>query len=535
MATWWQQGVVYQIYPRSFMDSNGDGVGDLAGIIHRLDYLVELGVDVLWISPIYPSPMADFGYDVSDYRDIHPLFGDMATFDRLLAAAHQRGLKVVLDYVPNHSSDQHPWFVAARSSRDNPKRDWYIWKDAKPDGSPPNNWVAFFGGSQWEWDAGTGQYYLHSFLPEQPDLNWQNPELEAAMLDVLRFWLDKGVDGFRMDVLFCTLKHPDFPDNPPAQSSIGKSMGEFDTQDHIYDFDWGERRQYFVSTLRQLFESYGERVIIGETYFLDPAKLVPYYGENVTDGIHIPFNFTFMHLPWRAAAFKQAIERYYGVLPAGATPSLVLGSHDEHRMASRFGVQNARSAGLLLLTLRGTPTMYYGDEIGMQDVPIPPEKEQDPHGLRVPGLGLGRDPERTPMQWDASPNAGFAPSGVETWLPIAADYAQVNVAAERGDPTSTLSFYKTLLALRRDSAALLEGDFAFFGGGPEDVLAYTRTAGAERLLVVVNFGATAQTLALPGGGVGELLLSTRMTAVGTKVDLAGVQLAAHEGLLVRLG
>ena len=383
---WWKHGVIYQIYPRSFMDSSGDGIGDLQGIIDRLDYVASLGVDAIWLSPVFPSPMKDFGYDVADYTDIDPLFGDLATFDRLVDAAHARGLKIVMDYVPNHSSDQHPWFIESRSSRDNPKADWYIWRDAKPDGDPPNNWLSFFGGGAWGWDATRGQYYLHSFLPEQPDLDWRNPDVERAMLDVIRFWLDRGVDGVRMDVIFCTLKHPDLPDNPPAQgASIMRRMAGFDSQEHLYDFNWPADLPKRMADLRAVLDEYPDRAGIGETYLLDPKLLAPYYGENGR-GLHLPFNFTLLPLPWEAASFRQAIERYYAALPPGAWPNFVLGSHDEHRLASRYGPANARTAAMLLLTLWGTPTWYYGDELGMQDVPIPPEKEQDPHGLRVPGL-----------------------------------------------------------------------------------------------------------------------------------------------------
>lgn len=532
---WWKHGVIYQIYPRSFMDSSGDGIGDLQGIIDRLDYVASLGVDAIWLSPVFPSPMKDFGYDVADYTDIDPLFGDLATFDRLVDAAHARGLKIVMDYVPNHSSDQHPWFIESRSSRDNPKADWYIWRDAKPDGGPPNNWLSFFGGGAWGWDATRGQYYLHSFLPEQPDLDWRNPDVERAMLDVIRFWLDRGVDGVRMDVIFCTLKHPDLPDNPPAQgASIMRRMAGFDSQEHLYDFNWPADLPKRMADLRAVLDEYPDRAGIGETYLLDPKLLAPYYGENGR-GLHLPFNFTLLHVPWEAASFRQAIERYYAALPPGAWPNFVLGSHDEHRLASRYGPANARTAAMLLLTLWGTPTWYYGDELGMQDVPIPPEKEQDPHGLRVPGQGLGRDPERTPMQWDASPNAGFAPAGVEPWLPVADDYRAVNVAAQDGDPRSHLNTVRALLRLRRSLPALHdEGAFAFVDGLPDEILAYTRERDGARLLVVLNFGAAGHTLDLGAQGrQAEILLATGMDRAGSQ-DLGALAIRPHEGLLLRL-
>jgi len=450
-------------------------------------------------------------------------------------AAHARGLKIVMDYVPNHSSDQHPWFIESRSSRDNPKADWYIWRDAKPDGGPPNNWLSFFGGGAWGWDATRGQYYLHSFLPEQPDLDWRNPDVERAMLDVIRFWLDRGVDGVRMDVIFCTLKHPDLPDNPPAQgASIMRRMAGFDSQEHLYDFNWPADLPKRVADLRAVLDEYPDRAGIGETYLLDPKLLAPYYGENGR-GLHLPFNFTLLPLPWEAASFRQAIERYYAALPPGAWPNFVLGSHDEHRLATRYGPANARTAAMLLLTLWGTPTWYYGDELGMQDVPIPPEKEQDPHGLRVPGQGLGRDPERTPMQWDASPNAGFAPAGVEPWLPVADDYRAVNVAAQEGDPRSHLNTVRALLRLRRSLPALHDaGTFAFVDGLPDEILAYTRERDGAGLLVVLNFGAAGHTLDLGAQGrQAEILLATGMDRAGSQ-DLGALAIRPHEGLLLRL-
>ncbi len=534
---WWKHGVIYQIYPRSFKDSNGDGVGDLQGIIEKLDYLVELGIDAIWISPIYPSPMADFGYDVSDYCDIHPLFGDLATFDRLLNEAHQRGIKVILDYVPNHTSDQHPWFIESRSSRDNPKRDWYIWRDAKPDGSLPNNWEGMFGGNTWEWDETTQQYYLHLFLPQQPDLNWRNPEVVAAMHNVLRFWLDRGVDGFRMDVVTFLMKHMELLDNPmrPAAANMfGETPEALLIQEHLHDINQPEVHDH-LRQFRNLVDSYsGSRVTIGETWFMNPAELVSYYGQT-QDELHIPFNFQLMKQPWNARSMRDTIENYYAALPKGAWPNFVLGSHDEHRMASRYGRENVRTATMLLLTLWGTPTWYYGDELGMEDGEIPPHRIQDPYELRVPGKGHGRDPERTPMQWDASSNAGFSPEGVETWLPVAANFHEVNVAVQDDDPTSTLNFVRALLALRREMPVLhQQGEFRFLDGLPEDILAYTRTLDGERVLVVLNYGGELLQLDLSAlDASGEILLNTRMDR-NEVVDLAVLEVRPHEGILLQI-
>ncbi len=368
-SPWWRNAVFYQIYPRSFMDSNGDGVGDLQGILDRLDYLVKLGVDAVWISPIFPSPMADFGYDVADYTGIDPIFGDMETFDRLLSEAHRGGLRIVLDYVPNHSSIEHPWFIESRSSRENPKRDWYIWKDPLPDGSPPNNWEAVVGGSAWNWDDNRGQYYLAQFIKDEPDLNWLNPEVVSAMEDVLHFWLRKGVDGFRMDMLPHLVEHPDFPDNPPIPAdhpfrSIGLTLEQVHTVDQ-------PETHAIVRRFRKIFESYeGDRVIIGETPLFDMAKLASCYGQNL-DEVHIPFNFKLLLTGWNAGKMKAVLEEYYAAIPEGAVPSIVFGNHDFARIATRFGRQNLRSAAVLLLTLWGVPTMYYGDEIGMENGDYP--------------------------------------------------------------------------------------------------------------------------------------------------------------------
>src|SRR5579863_3395431 len=404
--TWWQHAVIYEIYPRSFQDSNGDGLGDLKGICSRLDYLVDLGVDAIWISPIYPSPMADFGYDVANYCGIDAIFGTMEDFDRLLAEAHRRGLKVILDFVPNHTSDQHPWFLESRSSRHNPKRDWYLWRDE------PNNWISNFGGSAWERDDKTGQYYYHSFLKQQPDLNWRNPEVKAAMFEVLRFWLRKGVDGFRVDVMWMMIKDDQFRDDPPnpgyrlGQPSIGRLLP-------IYNSDRPEVHA-LVAQMRAVVDEFPQRVLIGEIYLPVP-QLMTYYGSGLK-GADLPFNFHLLQCAWSADAVKQVISEYYGALPHGAWPNWVLGNHDQPRIASRIGVQQARVAAMLLLTLPGTVTLYNGEEIGMRNVPIPPEEVQDPAEKNEPGIGQGRDPERTPMCWDESQGAGFT-TGVP-WLPL---------------------------------------------------------------------------------------------------------------------
>ncbi len=520
MADWWQSGIVYQVYPRSFQDSDGDGIGDLNGIAARLDYLAALGIDALWISPIYPSPMADFGYDVADYCDIDPMFGSLADFDALLAAAHARGLKLLLDYVPNHTSDRHKWFMESRSSRENPKRDWYVWRDAAPDGGPPNNWTSHFGGGAWEWDQATGQYYLHSFLKQQPDLNWRNPDVVAAMHDVLRFWLGRGVDGFRIDVLWLMIKDDRFRDNPPNPHWRDGDRPMY-RYDHVYDADRPEMRG-IVRDLRAVFDEYPDRVMIGEIY-LPNDRLVAYYGQHL-DEAHLPFNFQLIRADWNAANVARLVGDYEAALPPGAWPNWVLGNHDQHRLASRIGPAQARVAALLLLTLRGTPTLYYGDEIGMLDGTIPPALVQDPAEKNEPGLGLGRDPERTPMQWDASANAGFTTG--TPWLPVG-EHGAVNVAAEDTDPASLLSLYRRLIELRRAHPALSIGTIeAIRAEG--NVLRYERVHEGQRLLVLLNLGGETQWIETPHG---TLLLTTHRDRDGTPVH-DWCEVRGNEGIII---
>ncbi len=525
---WWERGVIYQIYPRSFMDGDGDGIGDLAGITRRLDYLEWLGVDAVWLSPIYPSPMADFGYDVSDYTGIHPIFGDMADFERLREEVHRRGLKLILDLVPNHTSEEHPWFLESRASRTSRKRDWYLWKDPRPDGAPPNNWLSVFGGSAWEFDEATGQYYYHAFLKEQPDLNWRNPEVQEAMLDAMRFWLDRGVDGFRVDVIWHMIKDRQFRDNPPNPDYQPMRQGEYRKLIPAYSTDQPEVHD-IVAMMRGVMDEYDERVMIGEIY-LPISRLVTYYGEDGS-GAHLPFNFQLVVLPWDARTIFAAIGEYEGSLPPEGWPNWVLGNHDKARIASRVGEEQARVAAMLLLTLRGTPTLYYGDEIGMRDVAIPPERVQDPQERNEPGKGLGRDPERTPMQWDAGENAGFTTG--TPWLPIAGDYAEVNVEAERTDPDSMLSLHRRLLDLRRRESALSVGSYTPVGT-TETLIAYRRESGGRSFLVALNLGHEPAFLE-PGHAEtrGTVVLATRRVREGETVD-GRIELDGDEGVVVLL-
>lgn len=524
MTAWWQRGIVYQVYPRSFADSNGDGVGDLPGITAKLDYLAWLGIDAVWISPIYPSPMADFGYDVADYTDIHPLFGSLADFDALLERAHTLGMRVILDLVPNHTSSEHAWFIEARSSKDNPKRDWYIWRDPNADGTPPNNWLAYFGGAAWTLDEKSGQYYLHNFLPEQPDLNYRNPDVTEAMLENIRFWLRRGVDGFRVDVIDRMIKDADLRDNPVDpnwregnNSSARLQRLHSENAEGIHDL---------IKGFRKVFDEFGDRVIVGEiAYSTSPEFIVNFYGTDAQpygDEIHLPFNFAFCMLPWDAGVLRSFVDSYNDAIPPYGWGNYVLGNHDQSRIATKVGIEQARVAAMLLLTLRGTPTIYYGDELGMQDGDIAPEQYQDPQGINI---GISRDPQRTPMQWDASTNAGFS-NAAQTWLPLAADYAQVNVEAEKANPRSMLTLHKRLIELRRSDDRLLVGDYRSYES-PAGTFIYTR---GDTYAVALNLTLDAQTVTLPRGG--EIVLSTHLDRDGATGET--MELRADEGVIVKI-
>jgi alpha-glucosidase len=534
-SSWWERGLIYQIYPRSFADAGGDGVGDLPGIISRLDYLEWIGVDAVWLSPFYPSPMADFGYDISDHCDVDPMFGGLSDFDELLEKAHERGIRVIVDLVPNHTSDEHRWFQESRSSRDNPNRDWYVWRDPVPGGGPPNNWESIFGGGgAWEWDEHTGQHYLHTFHIKQPDLNWENPEVRRAMYDVMRFWLDRGVAGFRIDALPPVAKDPELrndpqnpdwtPNSPPSERLL--RVNSEDAPEIIE----------VVREMRAVTDEYdGERVLIGEAY-LPLDRLMEYYGAETgfkMDGLQLPFNFGLLLVPeWGTQEVESVIERYEDALPGGAWPNWVLGNHDNPRVASRIGFAQVRNAQMLLLTLRGTPTCYYGDEIDMLDAEIPSELAQDPQGVNRPDYN--RDPERTPMQWDASPNAGFCAKNAEPWLRIP-EHETVNVQAQQDDPHSMLTLFRRLIELRRQLSALTSGSYRRLDTEDENILAYIREhegQEVEQILVVLNFGSQPATLDLSRtGAAGETLCSTHLDRDG-RVDLKQIYLRPDEGMLI---
>jgi alpha-glucosidase len=512
---WWKSAVVYEIYPRSFQDSGADGVGDLPGILERLDYLVQLGVEAIWIAPIFPSPMADFGYDVADYCAIDPLFGAMRDFDQVLEQAHRRGLKVILDFVPNHTSDQHPWFLESSSSRENPKRDWYLWRDQ------PNNWMSNFGGSGWQRDEQTGQYYYHSFLKEQPDLNWRNPDVRTAMYDALRFWLDKGVDGFRVDVMWLMIKDDQYRNNPPNPDFHPGQSSNLSLLP-VYNSNRPEVHAV-VAEMRSVIDRYPNRVLIGEIY-LPATELMAYYGQHL-DGADLPFNFLLLQCPWTAQAIAEVITEYMGALPPGAWPNWVLGNHDNARIATRVGPAQARIAATLLLTLPGTVTMYYGEELGMTNGIISPAAVQDPAEKRQPGIGMGRDPERTPMLWDASPLAGFTQG--RPWLPLNADHVSLNVEAQQQDQSSILNLYRELIALRRAHAALA-GTGILNVSAQGNLLRYERAGADERILVLLNLGSAPL---LTSTEAGTILLSTFPGRTGQRLE-STVTIEGGEGILI---
>ncbi|MFO1150452.1 MAG: alpha-amylase family glycosyl hydrolase [Alsobacter sp.] len=519
---WWQDAVFYEIYVRSFQDSDGDGVGDLRGILQRIPYLVELGVDAVWLTPFYPSPMADFGYDVADYCGVDPLFGSLDDFDALLAALRRAGIRTVVDFVPNHTSDQHPWFVDSRRSRTSPRRDWYVWRDPSPAGGPPNNWLSQSGGPAWTFDPATGQYYLHSFLPEQPDLNWGHPGVRAAMLDVLRFWLSRNVDGFRVDVLTGLSKDPLARDDPPNPRHR-EGDPDFMRLEQVNSAN-GPALLDHVAAMRSVLSEFGpDRVLIGEVY--RPVEtLVAFYGEGERS-VHLPFNFNLMWLRWVPEGILGLVRTYEEALPPGAWPTWVLGNHDHPRVASRLGRAQARIAMMLLLTLRGTPTLYQGDELAMEDVPVPPGQGRD--RFAAAGPGRGRDPQRAPMPWDDAPGRGF--SRGRPWLPLPPPGQPASAGAQAREATSMLRLTQALLRLRRAEAVLRRGAWrALSASGP--VLAYERVLGDRICRVVLNLGQAPVSVDLGFAGA-QLAVSTHARPRGT-LHRAGLDLDADEGVVM---
>ncbi|RJP35008.1 MAG: alpha-glucosidase [Actinobacteria bacterium] len=533
---WWKKGVIYQISVASFSDSDADGLGDLRGIINNLDYINDgtphsLGADAIWLTPINASPMLDFGYDVSDYLSINPRFGNMEVFEELLDACHGRGIKVIMDMVLNHTSSEHPWFVESRSSRDNPKRDWYVWRDGRSPGRPPNRWVAVVEGSAWQYDDDTRQFFYHAFLPFQPDLNWRNPEVRAAMFDVIRFWLDKGVDGFRLDLINFLYEDVLLRENPRRFG-----MRPYDWQEHLYDRSQPESLEA-AKELRRITDEYPGRMMMGEVYTDTPEDAVAYLGDG-TDALHLSFYLDFAQRKWNAGDFRESVEWLEGHLPPAGWPCYYLNNHDLPRTYTRLGrggdaEARAKVAAAMTLTLRGTPIIYYGEEIGMPMSRIPRKMMDDPIGKKFWPIPVGRDGSRTPMQWSGEKNAGFSQG--EPWLPVDSSYVERNMALQDRDPASLLNWYRRLIWTRGKKPALQCGNYRALGGTPKGVYAYVRERGEERIAVMLNFVSRERSLAVPrderGGSTWRILLSTHGEE-GAEIDASLITLQPLQALVL---
>ena len=542
---WWKHGVIYQIYPRSFADASGDGTGDLQGIVSRLPYLADLGIDGLWLSPIFDSPMHDFGYDVRDYRAIHPLFGSLADFDELVDRAHGHGIRIILDLVFNHTSAEHPWFIESRASKGSPKRDWYLWHVGRRFlglpwrvcRRPPNNWRSGFGGSAWTLDDRTDEYYLHLFLDSQPDLNWRNPDTEAAMFAQARFWLDRGADGFRLDVINYIVKDRKLRSNPyhPRLTFPRRH----DQQVHLFDRNQPEAHE-ILRRFRVVMDEYPETMLVGEVYpnegCMEPEASASYLGTG-NDELHLAFDFSLMETPFRARAYRRTLERWYAAVPRDGWPSHVLSNHDKPRAMTRRcrgSLARARLLATLLLTQRGTPFLYYGEEIGMRDGRLRRHALRDPTGRKYWPFFSGRDRSRTPMQWTAGPNAGFCSADVKPWLPLNTDHAGtggnrsgVNVDAQREDPDSLLSWYRRLIEARRAHLELTHGSIEFVDSHPR-LLVYTRGYEGRRIAVTLNF--SSRRLSPPDG----VLVAGARVLISTHESRANAPLEPYEARVVSI-
>jgi alpha-glucosidase len=524
---WWKGAVIYQVYPRSFQDSDGDGVGDLKGLIARLPYIAALGVDGIWLSPVFASPMADYGYDISDYRAIDPLFGTLDDFDRLVAEAHALGLKLIVDQVYSHTSDRHAWFTESRSSRTNPKADWYVWADPRPDGSPPNNWQAVFGGSSWSWDGRRRQYYLHNFLPEQPDLNFHAPEVQDALLDVARFWLDRGVDGFRLDVANCFAHDPSLADNPASDRL--DAIKPHDMQLHIHDREQPEALA-FAARLRAVVDEKPERMTVAELFSHRSLEVTADYTGH-PKGYHTAYNFLFLGERSGAEFLQTGVEMLMRLGPQ-AWPSWAFSNHDVVRVASRWcaGLPQPQAAKLLfavLTSLRGTAFVYQGEELGLPQAEVPYERLRDPDGIAFWPAYKGRDGCRTPLPWEAdAPQAGFSTG--EPWLPVAPEHGRLAVDRQAADADSMLAFVRRWLAWRRGEPAMRTGEISFLAQAPDEVLAFSRGSLAHDLgrLCLFNLGSAAQRVELLPGGWRVAF------EIGGRLSGGCAELAAGTGLIL---
>jgi alpha-glucosidase len=558
--TWWQKAVFYQIYPRSFADGNGDGIGDFIGMAEKLDYLADLGIDAIWLSPHFPSPQYDVGYDISDYTDVAPEYGTLDDFKRFLTGAHERGIRVILDLVLNHTSHLHSWFLESRSRRDHPKRDWYVWRDPAPDGGPPNNWLSPFGGSAWEYDPATNQYYYHFFLKEQPDLNWRNPEVKQAMWDAVRFWLDMGVDGFRLDAIGTIFEHPELPDQRSGLTEeemrqmfkrgfpegTDKQLVELWRSIYEHQVEQDGVHQ-LMQDLRRVVDEYPDRVLVGEN------DNVSYHGDGDNE-LHMVFNFPLMRTNRLTPAWVRANQEVrLATLPPGAWPCNTLNNHDSTRVYSRFrdGRNDdaiARTALALMLTLRGTPFLYNGEEIAMRDYRLPDiDLFRDPPAVwlynaivadgvppeeaLVLAADASRDRCRTPMQWNNTVNAGFSPEGVTTWLPINPNYAHgINVAEQQDDSGSMLNFYRQMLRIRKQTPALIDGDYTPIHASAEDYFAFLRRSQetGQTCLVILNLSANSRTLKFDLTAQAVRPLFSTHTPAGERVSPEALSIAPFE-------
>ena len=520
---WWRRAVIYEIAPISFQDSDGDGKGDLPGLSRRVDYLRWLGIDAVWLTPIQKSPMRDFGYDIADYCAIDPVYGTMEDFDRLLASLHHAGIRLILDFVPNHTSGDHPWFKESSSSRTNAKSAWYLWSDPADNGGPPNNWKSRFGGSAWTWCEAREQFYCHTFLVEQPDLNWRNDEVRQALAGVMRFWLDRGVDGFRVDASAVLIKDDLLRDNPPNKDATDETPPP-QRDVPVFNDDRPEAMSC-IEMMRQVVDEYDQRLLCGEVQ--GKSDRIGHFYDGEAPRLHLPLNFALLDSDWNALSLQAAIDAYFNALPGDAWPVWVIGGHDKQRVAGRIGQAQARVLAMLLMTIKGTPFFYMGDEIGLERSPIPSGRVHDPFELLVPGYGLGRDGERTPMRWDDGRHGGFT-SG-EPWLPISGD-ASHSVAAQRADDRSILNLYRRLIRLRRDERALVEGDYQPVRAR-NDILCHARVLGTRRLIVGLNISDEPRLWEF--GGEGKQLLSTCLDHSREKVAGRFI-LRGNEGALLAI-
>ena len=524
-APWWQTAVIYEVYPRSFADTNGDGIGDLNGITAHLDYLKDLGVDAIWITPVYPSPQVDFGYDISNYRAIDPQYGSMADFDRLMAEAKKRNIRVIMDLVLNHTSDQHPWFVESKSSRKNSKADWFVWRDGKANRQPPNNWISIFGHSAWQWEPKREQFYYHAFYREQPDLNWRNREVRNAMYDEMRFWLKRGVAGFRLDAVTSLFEDPQLRDEPVERTGTNAYGDPILTRQYTDNLP---ECHDVLRELRQVTNEFEGGVLIGETYLHNVGELAKMYGAK-NDELHLPMDTQFGFNPLSAAAFRTKLREAETGLN-GHAPLFFFDNHDNPRSWTRYGdgTHNdaiAKLLATLLLTPRCAALMYYGQEIGMENTdPKRKEDVRDPVGRLGWPKDKGRDGERTPMQWDTSKNAGFSTASA-TWLPVAPNYTSRNVGGEGKDSTSLLNYYKALIRLRKSNAAIGDGDFALVNEDDQNVLAFVRKKNGVTVLVALNLTAVPRTASFEGAQATTLLSS--FSKAGQSVSLKNLALPAY--------